>query len=425
LQRVALLGGFLLALIGAGYLHVQARTQDPPPPPRTQAAVSQAGSPDARSRAAVPVRTVLDTYCVTCHNARLKTAGLLLDKLDVERVGDAAEAWEKVARKLRTREMPPPGRPRPDEIVYGSLVSGLETALDQASQATPHPGRVPVHRLNRTEYANAIRDLLALEVDGRSLLLADEPNPHGFDNVASVLSVSPALLESYLSAASTVSRLAMGDPTINPVVDTFKVPTAWVQDDRTGEDLPFGSRGGTSLRYQFPLDGEYSIKVVLKRQLYLYLMGMGEPHQIDVRLDGALVKRFTIGGEGKGRTAPESFAGNTQGEPDWEVYMHTADATRWRSHLSADCGNRRACCSRHNGASRAPPTSSTTGTRPSRRSRSVARTERQRREIHQAAGRCSYAGAARRNANRKIRARGRSSPRWPAALIAGRSRSRT
>jgi hypothetical protein len=258
----------------------------------------------------------------------VKTAGLLLDQMDVTRVGDAADVWEKVARKLHTREMPPPGRPRPDEATYAATASALEAALDAASAARPNPGRVPVHRLNRTEYANAIRDLLALEIDSRSLLLADEPDHQGFDNVASVLSVSPALLESYLSAASTVSRLAIGDPTINPVVDTFKIPTALVQDDRTSEALPFGSRGGTVIRYLFPLDGEYSIKVVLKRQLYLYLLGMGEPHQIDVRLDGVLIKRFTVGGEGqgKGMTAPESFAGNTQGDPEWEVYMHTADA---------------------------------------------------------------------------------------------------
>ena len=166
--------------------------------------------------------------------------------MDPAHVGDAAEAWEKVARKLRTREMPPPGRPRPDDGTYRAAAAALESALDSASAARPNPGRVPVHRLNRTEYANAIRDLLALEIDSRSLLLADEPDHQGFDNVASVLSVSPALLESYLSAASTVSRLAIGDPTINPVVDTFKIPTALVQDDRTSEALPFGSRGGTA-----------------------------------------------------------------------------------------------------------------------------------------------------------------------------------
>jgi cytochrome c551/c552 len=289
-----------------------------------QAQVSQPAVPGVGAASPLPPRALFDKYCVTCHNARLKTAGLMLDTIDVDRAGDAAEALEKVASKLRTREMPPAGAPRPDAAAYRDVITALESALDRASESQPHPGRVPVHRLNRTEYANAIRDLLALEVDGRSLV-ADEPVPTGFDNVASVLTVSPALLESYMSAAATVSRLALGDPTLNPVVDTFKVPTAMVQDDRAGERQPFGSRGGTMVRYQFPLDGDYTIKVVLKRQLYLYLIGMGEPHQIDVRLDGALLKRFTIGGEGKGMTAPESFAGNTQGDPGWEVYMHTAD----------------------------------------------------------------------------------------------------
>jgi cytochrome c551/c552 len=289
-----------------------------------EAQVSQPGVPGVGAANPLPPRALFDKYCVTCHNARLKTAGLMLDTIEVDRAGDAAETLEKVASKLRTREMPPAGAPRPDTATYRAVIAALESALDRASESQPHPGRVPVHRLNRTEYANAIRDLLALEVDGRSLV-ADEPVLTGFDNVASVLTVSPALLESYMSAAATVSRLALGDPTLNPVVDTFKVPTAMVQDDRAGERQPFGSRGGTTVRYPFPLDGDYTIKVVLKRQLYLYLIGMGEPRQIDVRLDGTLLKRFTIGGEGKGMTAPESFAGNTQGDPGWEVYMHTAD----------------------------------------------------------------------------------------------------
>lgn len=326
MRRAFLLTSIGLTAVWAAGLVVQVA-------PRLLAAATPAAASPALQRQpadpapeTAPLRPVLDRYCVTCHNARLKTAGLLLDRMDAARVGDAAEAWEKVARKLRTHEMPPPGvASRPDEATYGSMTRWLETALDQASLAAPHPGRVPVHRLNRTEYANAIRDLLALEIDGRTLLSADEPDQHGFDNVASVLSVSPALLENYMSAASIVSRLAVGDQTINPVVDVFKVPTALVQEERASENLPFGSRGGAVVRYQFPLDGEYTIKVVLKRQLYLYLMGMGEPSQIDVRLDGALIKRFTIGGEGKGMTAPESFAGNTQGDPGWEVYMHTAD----------------------------------------------------------------------------------------------------
>jgi hypothetical protein len=294
------------------------------------AVIVTAGYPPARPSAQTgssteALRPVLDRYCITCHNQRLKTAGLVLEGIDLARVGREADTWEKVARKLRTHEMPPPGLPRPDHDTSDRAASALEAALDAAAAEHPNPGRVIVHRLNRTEYVNAVRDLLALDIDGRSLLSADEPDQQGFDNVAGVLSVSPRLLENYLSAASVVSRLAVGDRSLGTAENTFKIPTALVQEDRTSDDLPFGSRGGISIPYQFPLDGEYRIKVLLRRQLYLYLIGMGEPHQIDIRLDGTLLKRFTIGGEGKGRTAPESFAGNTQGDPEWEVYMHTAD----------------------------------------------------------------------------------------------------
>jgi hypothetical protein len=271
-------------------------------------------------------RTTIDTYCVTCHNDRLKTAGLALDKTDLDHIGANSELWEKVLRKLRSREMPPPGRPRPDEQTYVATAAQLEKLLDDAAASNPNPGRVAVHRLNRKEYSNSIRDLLGLDIDAKALLSADDSNQEGFDNVASVLSVSPALLESYLSAARTISRLAVADPTINPVADVFKIPTALVQDEQTSEDLPFGSQGGNSIRYLFRLDGEYQIKVLLKRQLYLYIMGMGEPHQIDVRLDGVLIKRFEIGGKARGMTMPESFAGNTQGDPGFEEYMHSADA---------------------------------------------------------------------------------------------------
>jgi len=289
-------------------------------------APTQARSPQVPAdQAAETPRAVLDRYCVGCHNERLKTAGLMLDKLDVEHVAASSAQWEKVARKLRTGEMPPPGRPRPDAATAGALSESIEKALDAAALANPIPGRVAVHRLNRTEYTNAVRDLLGLDVDSKSLLWADEPDQEGFDNVASVLSISPALLEGYMSSARRVSRLAVGDPTINPVTDEFKILTAMVQDERMGDDLPFGSQGGTAIPYLFPLDGEYQIKVRLKRQLYLYIMGMGEPHQIEIRLDRALVKRFTIGGEAVGMTNPESFAGNTQGDPEFEKYMHTAD----------------------------------------------------------------------------------------------------
>jgi len=269
---------------------------------------------------------IVAKYCVTCHNSRLKTAGLALDALDPAHPAGQAAVWEKVVTKLRTHEMPPPGRPRPDAATYAALSASIESALDADAMANPNPGRVPVHRLNRAEYANAVRDLLGLEVDSRALLANEDENHEGFDNVASVLSMSPALLENYLSAARTISRLAVGDPTLPAVVKTFNVSKLLVQDEQMSEDLPFGSQGGALIRYQFPLDGDYTIKVLLRRQLYAYIMGMGEPHQLDVRLDGALLKRFTVGGEARGMTMPLTFAGNTQGDPEFELYMHNADA---------------------------------------------------------------------------------------------------
>jgi mono/diheme cytochrome c family protein len=268
---------------------------------------------------------VIQQYCIGCHNAKLKTAGLVLDAANLQRIGDHPAVWEKVARKLRTGEMPPAGMPRPDKAAYASAAAQLETALDAVAAAQPNPGRVPVHRLNRTEYAAAIRDLLGLHIDARALLSADDSDQEGFDNVASVLSVSPVLLENYLSAAHTISRLAMGDPAISPSVETVKYAKLLPQDDQMSEDLPFGSQGGGLTRHYFPLDGEYTIKVLLRRQYYDYIVGLGEQHQIDIRLDGVRLKRFTLGGEDKGMTMPESFAGNTQGSPEFEVYMHTAD----------------------------------------------------------------------------------------------------
>jgi mono/diheme cytochrome c family protein len=302
-------------LAGAGYL--SARTLQNTAP-GTLVATSSTRASDA-SR-------LFNAYCVTCHNSRSKTAGLELDTLDVTRVADHAQQWEKVATKLRTGEMPPPGRPRPDAASAHAVAVALENELNAAAAAKPRPGRVPVHRLNRTEYTNAVRDLLGLEIDGRALLPSDEADQEGFDNVASVLSISPALLENYLSAARTVSRMVVGDLSLRPVIESFKISKALVQDERLGDDLPFGSRGGALIRHYFPLDAEYTIKVLLRRQEYDYIIGMGERHDLDFRLDGTLLKRFSVGGEAKGMTTPENFAGNTQGDPEFEEYMHTADA---------------------------------------------------------------------------------------------------
>jgi cytochrome c553 len=295
----------------------------------------QAERAAARPRATAPLpadpaamdsaRAALRKYCVTCHNERLKTAGLTLDSLDVGHAADRPEVWEKVAHKLRAHEMPPPAAPRPDDATYTTLAGFIETSLDRAAALDPDPGRVPVHRLNRVEYVNAIRDLLGLQIDARTLLPADDADRQGFDNIAGVLSVSPALIERYMSAARKISRLAVGDPSLVPVFETYKTPKMLTQDERMDEDLPFGSRGGLAVRHWFPVDAEYVVKVRLKRQLYDYILGMGEPHQLEVRLDGKRVQRFSVGGEATGRPAPATFVGNMLGSPEWEKYMHEAD----------------------------------------------------------------------------------------------------
>ena len=271
-------------------------------------------------------RALLDRYCITCHNEKLRTAGLTLDTIDVTHVSAGAEVWEKAIRKLRMGAMPPPGRPRPDQATADAFRSYLETSLDRAAAASPNPGRTEaVHRLNRVEYQNAIRDLLALEVDVAALLPADDADQHGFDNIAEVLSVSPLLLERYMSAARKISRLAVGRPPTGPAVETYRVPLLLLQDDRLSEDLPFGSRGGIAIRHYFPVDGEYTIKIRLQRNYVEYVRGLGTPHQLEIRLDGARIKQFRLGGEAPGNPAPGSYAGNIDGTPDWEQYMLHAD----------------------------------------------------------------------------------------------------
>ena len=277
-----------------------------------------AGAPQQQAAPTSSQRIFIDKYCVSCHNDRLRTAGLTLDKVDVVNVGADAALWEKVLEKVRTGSMPPPGLPRPDQSSYKSLASYLEKALDRAAEATPQPGRVAVHRLNRAEYTNAVRDLLGVDVDVESLLPVDDSG-YGFDNIADVLSVSPMLLERYLSAAAKVSRLAVGDPSIRPNIDTYDVSQLLAQDYRMSEDLPFASRGGVALRHNFPLDGEYVIKVRLQKAGKQHdgdILGLSEPHELEVWLDGAKLKQFTIGG------GPSSSGG---GRNDERKYRRTAD----------------------------------------------------------------------------------------------------
>jgi len=253
---------------------------------------------------------VLDRFCVTCHNTTLRTAGLQLDTADVDHPGNNAAVWEKVVHKLRAREMPPPGRPRPDNATYDSLASYIETALDQAAEARPNPGRPAVYRLSRFQYANAIRDVIALDIDSASLLPADDSG-YGFDNIGDVLTVSPLLLEKYLSAAGKISRLAVGDPSLSSTSTEYQIPPATVQTDRESGDLPIGSRGGIAIRHHFPLDAEYVVKVRLQRgKDATTILGTVEQRQLDIRLDGGRIKLFTVGGQSR------VGAENAQGELD-------------------------------------------------------------------------------------------------------------
>ena len=267
-------------------------------------------------------------YCVTCHNDRLRTAEFSLDGVDLSDLGGHAEEWEKVINKLRTRTMPPVGRPRPDIETYDALASWLESELDQYAAERPNPGRTEAfHRLNRAEYANAIRDLLVIDVDVNELLPADDIDQYGFDNMADVLTVSPALMERYLSAARKIGRLALGEEPLGPATETYSVNILNVQDDRMGDDVPFGSRGGLGIRHYFPVDGEYDLAVTLHRNYVNYVRGMGSRHELEVRLDGELVRSFTFGGEEPDVTqAPASYGGNQFGDPEWEEYMLYADA---------------------------------------------------------------------------------------------------
>jgi hypothetical protein len=239
-------------------------------------------------------RATLNQYCFTCHNERSKTGGLALDGLDVSAIGRNAETWEKVVRKLRSGMMPPQGAPRPDDATRKNLVSFLTTELDQAS-AHPNPGRPLLSRLNRTEYANVIRDLLALDVDP-SLLLPPDDAAYGFDNIGDVLGVSPVLLERYMDAAGKVSALAIGDPDIGTASETFRIRQDASQDIHL-EGMPIGTVGGILAKVTVPLDGDYVFTVRMFRTNLGVTRGLEYEHQIEYAVDGERVHTFSMGGE--------------------------------------------------------------------------------------------------------------------------------
>jgi mono/diheme cytochrome c family protein len=256
-----------------------------------------AGTAQAPKPAANPVRVqapdgatqraVVDQYCVGCHNAKLKTANLMLDQLDLAHLGDHAEIGEKVVRKLRAGMMPPSGMPRPDQAAREALITWMETELDRSAVThLPAPG---LHRLNRTEYTNAIRDVLGLQVDATKFLPPDD-STHGFDNIAGALTLSPALMEAYLSAAGKISRLAIGDVSA-PTQAVFEVPADTAQNYYI-EGLPFGTRGGILIKYQFPADGDYTFKVKGVTGYFQAVLGGVKGEQLEVTVDGERVKLF-------------------------------------------------------------------------------------------------------------------------------------
>lgn len=226
----------------------------------------------------------------------------MLDVLDTSQFGNDARIWEKVLRKLRTRQMPPAGMPRPNENVYIDLIAQLENGLDSIAAADPNPGRPALHRLNRAEYSNAVRDLLGLEINSTDLLPADDIG-YGFDNIGDVLTVSPLLLERYLSAAAKISRLAIGDMTQPPDFQTYNVSRNLNQEARMGNDLPYGSRGGVSIRHYFPVNGEYLFNISLQIGRFDEILGRDKERRLDIRLDGKRLQRFIIAADERGDAA--------------------------------------------------------------------------------------------------------------------------
>jgi len=279
-SRVWFSGGLTTFVVINGFLlSLEAGQQSPPG--------STAPSAPAASHQAFVTR-----YCVSCHNDRAKRGGLTLEAVLARDVGDSPEVWEKVVRKVRARQMPPIGLPRPDDAAYNAEVSLLETSLDRVAATAPNPGRTAtLRRLTRTEYRNAVRDLLALDVDVASMLPPDESS-YGFDNVT-VGDLSPTLLDRYISAAEKVSRVAVGRPSVSPDGDTIRLPADLTQEERI-PGLPIGTRGGALINYTFPMDGDYEIQIRLMRDRNEHVEGLNDAADLELLLDRERLKLFSV-----------------------------------------------------------------------------------------------------------------------------------
>lgn len=258
-----------------------------------------------------PARDLVNKYCAACHNEKLKTAGLDLTHADFDHAFNSAETWEKVIVKLRSRAMPPPKLPRPDNATYDKVAGWLESEIDRAAAVHVNPGReASLHRLNRAEYANSVRDLLGVEIDPNAMLPPDE-QAFGFENNGDALSMEPALLDRYISAATTIARRAVGDPAIQPVFVRYGALKGSANDqtylrqiNRMGEDFPLGSKGGVAAHHFFPVDGNYVIKLRLQRAWDTPIRGLNVKNDFEIRLDGKRVAQFTLGGE---KNQPRTF----------------------------------------------------------------------------------------------------------------------
>ena len=278
-------------------------------------------------------------YCVTCHNDRLQTGGLSLEHVDAGEVGANAEVLEKVIRKLRDGLMPPEGRPRPEAAVVNEFVTRLETSLDAAAASGgARAGWVASRRLNRTEYVNAVHDLLALEIDGDALLPSDLAG-FGFDNNADALTITPALMSRYMTAAMRISRMALGSPENRPAGHVYEVRPTARQDARMGENMPFATHGGVAVRHNFPLDGEYVFRLRLKRGSGGVAGIEEDEHQIELRVDHELIERFTIGGRYRGLLNSGTMVAidedDVLGQQVHEYLMHADDDLEVRVLIEA------------------------------------------------------------------------------------------
>ena len=309
-----------------------AQAPEPPPAPMATGAEAQA---------------MVNEYCLRCHNDVRRTASLELDQYDAADPAARPDIWEKVAAKLRARAMPPGGVRRPDVRTYEAVAGWLESELDAAWAQSPNVGRInAVHRLNRTEYNNAVNDLLGLDVDVIDALPGDETMGGGFDNVADALSISPLHMERYLSVARTVTRLAVGLPPAGPGSTRYAADDAMRQNVRMSDDLPLGSRGGMAVRHTFPVDGEYRIRVRLQKNYAGYARGLGWRQELEVRIDGELAATLAFGGDAlQHRAVANSYAGagggpGWPGSPEWEDYAKFEAEAALVASVPVEAGSR-------------------------------------------------------------------------------------